>query len=97
MDLFVGNLPGEATLMDLQTFVGDFELRADFQRCQGRDARDRTYHFFIVHATSRKEGLALLKRLNGQEFSGRRVIAREYFRRRPASYWDQEERRINPW
>jgi hypothetical protein len=95
VDVFVGNLPGEATLMDLHTLVGNFLLKADLQCCEGRDRVNRGYHYFIVRVDNRSDGLALVARLNGMEFAGRRLVAREYVRRRSLDLWEAEERRVN--
>jgi hypothetical protein len=97
VEVYVGNLPGNATLMDLHAFVGDAVLRADFQCCKGQDQHDRAYHFFIARAESRKAGLELIARLNGKAFGGQLVVAREYVQRRAPRAWAGEERRINPW
>jgi hypothetical protein len=95
VDVFVGNLPGEASLLDLHTLIGNFPMKADLQCCEGRDRIDRSYHYFIVRAANRSDGLALMARLNGREFAGRRIVAREYIRRSDPGAWEAEERRVN--
>lgn len=95
MDIFVGNLPGSATLLELHGFVGDIDLRADFTCSKGRDRHGRTYHYFIARTDSREMGVALIAKLNGRVFEGRPVVARECIERAANSKWNGEERRIN--
>ena len=95
MDVFIGNLPGEATLAELQAFLGDLKLHADVRHCSGRDPVERDYHFFVIEAVDRARGLALIARFNGAQFHGRAVDAREYVCRGRQSDWPGPERRIN--
>lgn len=97
MDVFIGNLPGSATLLDLTAFLDGIDLRTDFQCEAGRDQYDRNYHFFVARMASREAGLELITRLNGRVFEGRAVEAREYRRRAPCREWRGMERRVNPW
>lgn len=95
MDVFIGNLPGAATLAELQAFLGDLKLHTDVRHCSGRDQANSDYHFFVIDAVDRAAGLELIARFNGTQFHGRAVEAREYFCRGRASRWDGAERRIN--
>ncbi len=95
MDIFVGNLPGTATLMELHAFVGDVSLRADFHCLRGHDRHGHPYHYFIARAKDRAEGLRLIAKLNGRVFEGRPVVVRECIQRAVTSDWEGEERRIN--
>jgi len=97
MDVFIGNLPADATLLELQELVGDFALRADFRCKQGHDRDGRPYHFFIARTENRSHGMELVARLNGLDFQGLRLAARECMPRQPGKAWPGEERRINPW
>ncbi len=96
MEVFIGNLPGTATLLDLTMLLSGIQLRTDFRCYQGRDQQDRRYHFFVARTTTREEGLALIEKLDGQVFEGHRIEAREYLPRRTEPVWDDRERRINP-
>ncbi|MBK1719761.1 hypothetical protein [Thiocystis violacea] len=95
MEVFIGNLPGQATLGDLVGFLQGIELRTDFRFQRGRDRDNRDYHFVVARAATREEGLALIARLNGQLFEGHLVEAREYRRRAIRLGWPGAERRVN--
>lgn len=96
MEVFIGNLPGQATLGELVDFLKGIELRTDFRFQKGRDRDNQDYHFVVARADSREDGLALIARLNGQLFEGQRIEAREYHRREEQGGWEeQRERRVN--
>lgn len=95
MDVFIGNLPGAATLAELQAFLGDLKLHSDVRHCNGRDRTDDDYHFFVIQAVEPGRALALIERFNGRTFHGRTVEAREYVCRKQRGPWKGEERRIN--
>ena len=97
MDVFIGNLPGDATLSDLQQLVGEFQLRADFHCTKGHDKAGRPYHFFIARTRNRQQGMELIARLNGMTFQGNPLTVRECVQRRKPAVWSGEERRVNPW
>ncbi len=95
MEVFIGNLPPQATLLELMRLLEGFELKPpDFQCHEGRDRNDRNYHYFVARAPS-GDGRALIARLNGQVFQGNTIEAREYLRRAPCEEWTGEERRLN--
>lgn len=97
MDVFIGNLPGSATLIELFSFLEGMDLRREFQCFQGRDGESRGYHFVVARTTSREQGMALINRLRGQCFEGQAIEVREYQRRRLVLAWRGQERRVNPW
>ena len=97
MDVFIGNLPGDATLTDLHDLVGEFELRADFHCARGHDHSGQPYHFFIARTTNRKQGMELIARLNGLRFQGSPLSVRECVERKSTKAWQLQERRVNPW
>lgn len=97
MEVFIGNMPGTATLVELHRFIGDFDLKADFQRTRGHDRHGHPYHFFIVRTHTRQQGKELIARLNGHVFQGRPLSVRECIRREASVNWRGEDRRINPW
>ena len=100
MDLFIGNLPADGTLVELQDLVGKHVIHTRFERKMGCDRFDRNYHFFILSTESDEEGLALIERLNGSTFHGNELVVRRFIQRSgttaPAPEWDGTERRINP-
>ena len=96
MEIFIGNLAADGTLIELHDLLGDQQISTRFERRLGRDCFDRNYHYFIVHTESNQEGCALIKRLNGKLFNGRPIIARGYLQRSGSDRWSGEDRRINP-
>ena len=99
MDVFIGNLPAEGLLVELEELLGIHALHSRFERRAGRDCFDKSYHYFVIFTDSDDEGRALIKRLNGMNFGSKRIIAREFIKRvesnLPAADWDREERRVN--
>ncbi len=99
MDVFIGNLPAEARLLEIQDLLGGQSVHTRFERRMGRDCFDKDYHYFIVFTASDDEGLALIHSLNGRIFDGSRITAREFIKRAdcnaPARDWDRRERRFN--
>jgi hypothetical protein len=95
MDVFIGNLPGSATLIELFSFLEGVDLRTDLGWLEGRDRQDRDYHFVVAHTASREEGMALIARLQGRLFDGKPIEVREYQRREPRPTWKGVERRSN--
>jgi hypothetical protein len=98
MDVFIGNLPAEGKLVELDDLLGGGDVHTRFERCLGRDRFDKNYHYFVVFTDSDDEGYALIQRLDGLVFDGCRISARKYIRRADfsGSSWTGEERRINP-
>jgi len=100
MDVFIGNLPADGKLVELEDLLGGKTVHSRFERRMGRDRFDKHYHYFVVFTDSDQEGYGLIERLNGVVFEGRRIAAREFIRRadRPSSRpaWSGEDRRINP-
>ena len=100
MDVFIGNLPANGSSVELGELMGGVPLHNRFERCTGRDCFDRPFHYFIVYTDSDEEGWALIEHLNGKQFQGNRITAREYIDRAgsrvPAADWDRTERRVNP-
>ena len=99
MDVFIGNLPADGKLVELEDLLGGKTVHTRFERRMGRDRFDKDYHYFVVFTDSDNEGHGLIERLNGLVFDGRRISAREYIRRADrhpsVPSWSGEERRIN--
>lgn len=99
MDVFIGNLPADGKLVELEELLGLQVLHSRFEMRAGRDCFDKSYHYFVIYTDSDDEGWALIKRLNGMKFKANRIIAREFHQRvesnLPAGDWDREERRVN--
>ncbi len=96
MEVFIGNLPGGATLIELQDFIGNFDLKADFHSTKSHGRHGHPYHFFIVSTKTRKQGLELIDKLNGHVFQSRPLSVRECIKREQSGQWNGKERRITP-
>lgn len=100
MDIFIGNLPANGRLVELEELLGGLSARSRFERRIGSDGFERNYHFFVISTETDADGLALIARINGMLFEGNRLTARQYVQRAkstvPAADWDGIERRINP-
>lgn len=95
MKLFIGNIPGEATIMDLYEFVGGLELQARFIPYTGIDHSDKNYHFVVAQLSREQDIDSLIDRYNGIEFKGRPLQVRRYYERQKSNGWDGPERRVN--
>lgn len=95
MDVFIGNLPGTATLVELTAFLEGIDLRTDFQCHQGQDEPSRNYHFVVARTATPEEGQSLIASLDGRLFRGQPVEAREYKPRSPCQEWEDADRRVN--
>lgn len=100
MEIFIGNLPADGRLIELEALLGGLSVNSRFETRTGLDCYDKNYHFVVINADSDAEGRALIERISGSHFKGNRLAAREYIRRTedtaPAADWDGMERRINP-
>ena len=95
MKLFIGNLPGNATLAELNELLGGIKLHADVQVCKGRDQKALDYHYFIARTINDKAGQQLISRFNGELFHGRTIVVRQFIERKCDEPWEGPERRIN--
>ncbi len=94
MEVFIGNLPGTATLIEITAFLEGVDLHTHFECHQGWDHQDRNYHYLIARTATPEDGRALIDHLHGGVFAGQRIEAREYRPRHPAES-HPVERRIN--
>ena len=94
--LFIGNIPGEALLVDIYEFLGGLELRADFHARQGKDCERNTYHYVVAELSAPEDIEALIDQYNGITFQGRSLAVREYQERNPCpDVWAGVEHRVN--
>ena len=52
MKLFIGNIPGEALLVDIYAFLGGLQLKADFQARQGQTRDSSCYHYVVAELSA---------------------------------------------
>ena len=99
MDVYIGKLPVNGSLIELEDLMGEIPLHSRYERRIGQDESDKDFHYFVIHTESAEEGWDLIERLNGSSYQGLRITAREYIERSasrvPAADWDREERRVN--
>jgi hypothetical protein len=96
VQIFIGNLPGDATLRELDEFLGGLKLSANTQVCRGVNAHAENYHYFLAQVEDPQQADALIGRLNGKLFLGRPIEARRFVKRKCREPWRGQERRINP-
>lgn len=97
MKLFIGNIPGDALLVDIYEFLGGLELRADFHARQGQDASNNRYHYVIAELQKPAEIDQLIYKYDGMLFQGHALTVRQYHERGayPHEIWSGGEKRIN--
>ena len=95
MKLFIGNIPGEALLVDIYEFLGGLALRADFHARQGRDASSNSYHYVVAELSDPEDIDRLITEYDGMPFLGRSLTVREYHDRTGNTHWRGEDKRIN--
>ncbi|MGD2118473.1 MAG: hypothetical protein PVG66_08950 [Chromatiales bacterium] len=78
MKLFIGNIPGDALLIDLYEFLGGLNLQAGLQHWQGGGCRQENYHYVIAQVAENSNIDALVYALDGMHFQGRFLAVREY-------------------
>lgn len=93
--VFIGNLPGEATLVELHAFLDGVRLTAELDHLKGIDEDRRDYHYFIARVSSDKDAKEVINKFDGREFRGRKIRAREYVERSESGTWTKHERRLN--
>lgn len=93
MHIFVGNLPGEASLLELQHFLGNHEMNVDYSsHSHDKDSHPNT-HFLLIKTSSNESADKLISEINGKKFHGVTVEARRFIKRRKKYKWDGQERR----
>jgi hypothetical protein len=93
--VFIGNLPGEATLVELYAFLEGVRLSAELDHMKGVDNDRRDYHYFVAKVNGENDARDVIEKFNGREFAGRKIQAREYIERSNSNTWTEEERRLN--
>ena len=93
MYIFVGNLPGEARLVELQEFLGNHEMSVDFSTHRHQSIHSKDPHFLLIKTRDNESAKDLIKELNGKKFHNVQIEARRFIRRMHQKQWDGEERR----
>jgi RNA recognition motif-containing protein len=88
MDIFVGNLPGKTSVLDLRKLVGQMrQARYRIIHRRYRDGQICCYGHAIING--RKTADEIIRRLNGHQYKGRQLSVRPLFNRN-----EYNERRI---
>ncbi len=95
MKLFIGNIPGEALLVDIYAFLGGLQLRADFQARQGQTRDSSCYHYVVAELSDEQDIENLINQYDGIRFLGNSLVVREFMDRNPCDDWQGQEQRIN--
>lgn len=94
MEIFIGNLPAQATIFELMRLLEGSALKSDYRCFLGRDGDEGASHYFVAQAPSRSDGLALIAKLNGQLLGGRPIVAREHGQPANCADWHGMEQRV---
>lgn len=93
MLVFIGNLPGETPLLDIQRLLDGRVLSVDFTSHRCEDWKQRDYHFVLVKMRDSESVNSLIDEIDGLDFHGQVLEARPFIKRRDQSDWDGIERR----
>ncbi len=93
MLVFIGNLPGETPLIDIQQLLDGRNLSVDFSSHRSPEWKQRDYHFVLVKMSDPKSLNKLINEINGLLFHGHVLEARPFVKRRSQHDWDGVERR----
>ena len=93
MHIFIKNLPGDASLLELQHFLGNHEMAIDFSSHKHHSNSDS--HFLLVKTNSNESADELIRELNGKLFHGAVVEARRFIERTQQQEWDGQDQRIH--
>ncbi len=95
MLVFIGNLPGDTHLQEIQEIVGDRDMLVDYKTYRARPADNQDYHFVLAKTDSKDSAAALIRKLNGTAFRGVEIEARHFVKRKKLAAWQGVERRGN--
>ncbi len=94
MLIFIGNLPRDATLAELEKILGreNFRVRCSSHHGQRKDQSE--YHCILVNTESDDVGRKLIGQIEGLKLGDNILVARRYIDRETARNWPGENRRI---
>ena len=94
MLVFIGNLPGDAPLIEIQNLLQGRDLSVDFTSHRCAEWQSRDYHFVLVKTRDSETLQNLIDEINGRLFRGHVLEARPFIKRKAQSSWDGVERRV---
>ena len=95
MVVFIGNIPGETSLLEIQQLVGNREMAIDFSTHHINCIDGVGYHYVLAKAHSDESASALIEMLNDKEFNGAQLEARLFVKREQELKWQGTNRRVS--
>ena len=93
MLVFIGNLPGNSPLIELQHFLGNHEMSVDYSAHRHEKVGS---HFLLIKTNSFESADDLIRDLNGKSFNSVKIEARKFIKRnKEQQKWTKEERRTS--
>jgi hypothetical protein len=92
--IFVGNLPRDATLVELEKILGRENLRVRCSSHRGERKDKSEYHCILVNTESDLVGQKLIGQIDGLKLGDNNLVARRYIDREISGDWQGENRRI---
>ena len=93
MHIIISNLPGDASLLELQFFLGNHEMSVDYSSHRQKSDSHSDSHFLLIKTKSNESASQLINELNGKQFHGIAVEARRFIHRSDQQNWEGQERR----
>ena len=91
MLVFVGNLPRDSPLIELQHFLGNHEMSVDYSAHRHEKTGS---HFLLIKTNSFESADDLISDLNGKSFNSVKIEARKFIKRsKQQQEWAKEDRR----
>ncbi len=95
MLVFIGNLPGNSPLIELQHFLGNHEMSVDYSTHRHEDNDMDDSHFLLIKTNSFESAEDLIQDLNGKSFNSVKIEARNFICRKKQQEWSHVERRTS--
>jgi hypothetical protein len=94
MLIFIGNLPRNVTLVELEKILGRENLRVRCSTHSGKRKDKSEYHCILVNTESDDVGRKLIEQIDGLKLADNNLVARRYIDRESSRDWQGENRRI---
>lgn len=93
MHVFIGNIPGEATLLEIQKFLGNHEMSLNYSALRPHQHPELNSHCLLIKTNSHESADGLIAELNGKVFKEREIVARRYVERKSRQPYHGVDRR----
>ncbi len=90
MFVFIGNLPRDVSLVELQELLGDHEMSVDYA-LHRHEHNDN--HFVLAKANSNSDLESLIQQLHGRKIHNKNIEVRRFINRSGLEDWSGEDRR----